>query len=115
MEKIIYIALLVGAISFTITTTSIFLSVRELISKWGHKLEELIHCPWCLSHYIAAIVLLITKDIILFTDIWIINFILTLFVIVAGSGLFHAIILVAYKPVAENMVRRQIAKMKKQS
>lgn len=38
------------------------------------------------------------------------NFILTLFVIVGVTSLFHFVMIRAYRPIAEYMVDRQIAK-----
>ena len=60
---IILVALCAASISYTISYTSIFLGFREWISKFHYKLEELIHCPYCLCHYIILTIMFTTNDI----------------------------------------------------
>jgi len=112
---ILMISLASAAISFTITTTTIFLWLRELVSPIHHKLEELIHCPWCLGHYVAATLLIIFNSKTLFIDInpfW--HYILNWFTAVCIMGLCHYILLQAYIPIGKAMVDRQIQKLRNQ-
>jgi hypothetical protein len=53
---IILLALAVSAASMTITTSNVTEWLRVSVSKLGQRFEELIHCPYCLSHWLAAIV-----------------------------------------------------------
>lgn len=115
MEKLLFhVLLLVGiafasaAISFTITTTSIFKWLRELVSPVHHKFEELIHCPWCLSHYITLFWMLIYLRHLSFM-----LFILTWFAIQGIIGLLHYVYLRTYEPVAKAMAQRLIEKLRK--
>lgn len=110
---LVMISLATAAISFTITTTSIFTWLREWVSPWHHKVEELIHCPWCLSHYISLVILACVYDKTLFLDIptWI-HLAINWFALICLVGIYHFVLLRAYHPVAENMVRRQLTKMK---
>jgi hypothetical protein len=57
-SEIILLALAVSSVSMTVTTTYIFEWLRTLVSKLGRRFESLIHCPYCLSHWLAAIVTL---------------------------------------------------------
>jgi len=102
-----------SAISFTITSTSLFSPVRELISKIHHKLEELIFCPWCFNHYVVFIMLL-TSDVkgiqVSINPVY--QFFFDAFTIIGGSGLVHYVLLRAYEPVAKAMTQRMIDKMK---
>lgn len=82
-------------------------------------MEELIHCPWCLAHYITLFLLLLVDcrtqfiaTIPIFETF--LNFIITWFAIISISGLFHAVILIAYKPVKESEMIRQAKKKKLQ-
>lgn len=102
METIIIIALASAAISFTVTTTSIFLSFREAVSGWHNKIEELVHCPYCLGHYISAVMLLIYGDITNFKA-----FVLYWFAIIAVMAVIHFVLLRAYEPVARAAMYRQ--------
>lgn len=109
MEKYLFAALCIAAVSHTIAFTSIFKGVRELVSRLHPKLEELIHCPWCLSHYVAAFVLFTSNDLpyVQFSDNVFINFMFTWFAFVAISGLCHYVLLRAYEPVAKAMMLRE--------
>jgi hypothetical protein len=109
MEKFIYIALACSAISFTITWTSIFEPVRNLVSKLGHKFEQLIHCPWCFNHYVAAVAV-----IVLYKFDWL-QMIVMWFAVVAAGGLVHYILLRAYEPVLKAALDREFRKRQSQN
>jgi hypothetical protein len=49
------LSLAVAAASMTITKSNAMIWFRELVSKLGYWAEELIHCPYCLSHSLAAL------------------------------------------------------------
>src|SRR5690606_8219476 len=87
MAIIFFMSLVVASVSFTITVTSIFKWLRELVSSIHPKLEELIHCPYCLSHYIAAFVIWFTDFYYPLTNSLLVNFLLTLFAIVAIASI----------------------------
>lgn len=111
-QNILLVAAAVAAASFTITTTSIFLPVRERISKVHPKLEELIHCPWCLGHYITfGILLLDNIQLLNVSKYWIFNYFLTAFAVMGIVGLMHYVLLLAYKPVTEHMLMRKREQM----
>jgi hypothetical protein len=112
IESILILALCVSSASFTITTTSIFKEVREKLSGIHHKIEELIHCPWCLSHWITFVVLLMIGNWIEITGWYFVDFLLNTFAITCMSGIFHFVLLRTYEPVAKAMVARQIEKMR---
>jgi hypothetical protein len=53
---ILILSLAVASASMTIATSNALEWLRSLVSKLGGWSEELIHCPYCLSHWLAAIV-----------------------------------------------------------
>lgn len=53
---ILMLSLAVASASMTIATSNAMEWFRNLVSKLGGWSEELIHCPYCLSHWLAAIV-----------------------------------------------------------
>ena len=112
---IILVALCAASISYTISYTSIFLGFREWISKFHHKLEELIHCPYCLCHYIILTIMFTTNDIssklVPITNNIVYNFLFTWFCIVCITSLLHCVMLIAYRPVMQYMTDRKIAKI----
>lgn len=113
---IILVALCAASISYTISYTSIFLGFREWISKFHHKLEELIHCPYCLCHYIILTIMFTTNDIssklIPIANNIVYDFLFTWFCIVCVTSLLHCVMLIAYRPVIQYMTDRKIAKIK---
>ena len=112
---IILVALCAASISYTISYTSIFLGFREWISKFHHKLEELIHCPYCLCHYVILTIMFTTNDIssklVPITNNIIYNFLFTWFCIVCVTSLLHCVMLIAYRPIMKYMTDRKIAKI----
>jgi len=104
-EYILLVALCAASISYTITWAGIFSKVRDAVSRWGKWFEDLIHCPYCFCHYVILVIMLTTRHIgdylVRITDVGLYNFLFTWFVIVCLTSLFHAVMLVAYKPVAE--------------
>ena len=114
---IILVALCAASISYTISYTSIFLGFREWISKFHHKLEELIHCPYCLCHYVILTIMFTTNDIssklVPIANNIVYNFLFTWFCIVCVTSLLHCVMLIAYRPVMQYMKDRKIAKIQK--
>ena len=114
---IVLVALCAASISYTISYTSIFLGFREWISKFHHKLEELIHCPYCLCHYVILTIMFTTNDIssklVPITNNIVYNFLFTWFCIVCITSLLHCVMLIAYRPVMQYMTDRKIAKIQK--
>ena len=114
---IILVALCAASISYTISYTSIFLGFREWISKFHHKLEELIHCPYCLCHYIILTIMFTTNDIssklVPIANNIVYDFLFTWFCIVCITSLLHCVMLIAYRPVMQYMTDRKIAKIQK--
>ena len=112
---IILVALCAASISYTISYTSIFLGFREWISKFHHKLEELIHCPYCLCHYVILTIMFTTNDIssklVPIANNIVYNFLFTWFCIVCITRLLHCVMLIAYRPVMQYMTDRKIAKI----
>ena len=113
----VLVALCAASISYTISYTSIFLGFREWISKFHHKLEELIHCPYCLCHYVILTIMFTTNDIssklVPITNNIVYNFLFTWFCIVCITSLLHCVMLIAYRPVMQYMTDRKIAKIQK--
>lgn len=116
--NLICVALACGGISFTITTTSLFKTVREWISNIHPKLDQLIHCPWCLGHWVTLLYMIIGKDnsyALYITKYEFTDFLITLFTIISIEGLLHYILLRAYEPVAKQLAQRTINKLKEKN
>ena len=118
IQYIILVALCAASISYTICYTSIFRGVREWLSKYHHKLEELIHCPYCFCHYVILTIMLTTDHIeeylVHISGYIVYDFLFTWFCIVCVTSLLHCIMLIAYKPVIDFMTNRRLEKLNKQ-
>lgn len=114
-QVIVLIALSFGAaaISFTITVTGMFKWFRELVSPIHHKIEELVHCPWCLGHWVVFVIMLTARiQPLEITGIYLYDWLFTAFAVMAPIGLIHYVLLRAYEPIAKAMIQRAIDKLK---
>lgn len=112
------VALCAASISYTISVAGIFKWLRDWAADHiGGKIEELIHCPYCLGHYVILVIMLTTKDICSYlipvTGLVIYDFLFTWFCIVCILSLLHYFMNLAYKPIAENEGIRERIKMQK--
>ncbi len=104
MELLLILGLAAGGASFTISTTSIFRAFRELVSMIHPKIEELVHCPWCLNHYVSLIFVL---SIYIHDDINGSTALTYWLGCTTIGGLCHHVLLRAYKPVMKAEMRRK--------
>lgn len=111
---LIALSLAAASISFTITTTGMFKWFRELVSPIHKKVEELVHCPWCLGHWVVFVIML-TADIPILqvTGIRFYDWLFTAFTVISPIGVIHYILLRAYEPVAKAMMRRTLDNLNK--
>lgn len=105
------LVLAVAAISYTVSFTSIFAGLREKVERHT-PFGELIHCPYCLSHYVAFIIMLFIDPFFDFCANPVINFIISWFAVIGGVALAHYIMLLAYIPVAQAGLERRLSKRK---
>lgn len=114
-EYILTVALCAASISYTICWTSIFRGLREWLSKFHHKLEELIHCPYCFSHYVILVIMFTTRGVneylVPISKFVVYNFLFTWFCIVCITCLLHSVMLIAYNPVIDYMTNRKLEKL----
>ena len=117
-KYIILVALCAASISYTITFAGIFKWLRKILSKWGEWFDELIHCPYCFGHYVVLTIMLTTSNLssvlVPITASVVYNFLFTWFCIVCVMSLLHAVMLIAYKPVAELETFRKLKEKKQQ-
>lgn len=108
MEGLIVISVCIASISFAITTTSIFEWLRHTASKIHPKIEELIHCPYCLSYWItfAMYIPLYGMEVVAISGNYFYDFVINLFTIPGLSALMHFVMLRAYEPVTRRKLRK---------
>lgn len=111
--NILILGLIVGAVTFTTSTTSIMLWPRELLSKIHHKIEELVHCPWCTGFWLSILLVSTTTLELPTLYKWaFLDVICNSFASLAISGLVHYVLLRAYEPVSKYLVMRSLEKLK---
>jgi hypothetical protein len=53
MEEVLYLSLVTASISFTLTETKLFASLREWLRGMSTILGDLFSCGFCFAHWIA--------------------------------------------------------------
>ena len=79
-EQILLLSIVTASIAFTISESYIFSGIREYIKLKNNVLGHLFSCGYCLSHWIALLLVLIYQPK-LFDFYWIIDYFLTILVI----------------------------------
>lgn len=111
LTYILIVSLCSASISYTISCAGIFEGLRKAVTKWGKWFEDLIHCPYCLGHYVTLLIVLITfygKSKLIFIADWnIFDLLFVWFACVSVMSLLHFVMVRAYKPVAESETIRK--------
>ena len=61
IEKVIYLSLITASISYTVTETKLFKSVREWIKGKSYYFGELLCCGYCFGHWVSFALVIIYK------------------------------------------------------
>lgn len=100
---LVAIAFASASISYTIGGSSVFLWLRDWLGSKHKILDQFINCPWCIAHWISLGILLITELVneywsvtIQLTELYIVDFLFTWFVIMMEVGICHFFIGNAY-------------------
>lgn len=119
LEYILYLSLCTASVSYTITWAGIFEWLRNWVSRFGRWFDDLFHCPYCLGHYIALAIMLVTyrhcsECFIPASKSIVLNFIVTWFSVMCVTSILHYVMLIAYKPVSEYLAAKRIREYNKQ-
>jgi len=88
---VLAVALVVSPTSVTVTKARVFREVRTAAA-WHPWLEELLHCPYCLSHWIALGLVLVYRPCVIRGPAPVVDTIVSLFVIVALASMWSRLI-----------------------
>lgn len=55
LHDLVILSLAVAALSMTVAKSNVMAWLRDFVSEFGAWAEELIHCPYCLSHWLAVV------------------------------------------------------------
>lgn len=89
--QIIVLSFVVAAMSCTISKANVFEEARWQIKKRNEWAGKLISCPYCTSHWLAAFFVLVYPPV-LFEKQPVIDFFVSLFVVVALSAIIAGVI-----------------------
>ena len=95
--SLIFLSLMVSVISLTITKARIFYALRKKVDEKNKWLGDLIHCPYCTSHWIALFVVINYHPTVINSGNAIKDGLVSVFSIVAFSTIFSWIIYRSYK------------------
>jgi hypothetical protein len=90
MKTVIYLSFVTACISFTVTETKIFKSLREWLNKKSAFLGELFTCGYCFGHWVAFALVAIYKPK-LFEVWWLLDYFFTALVIAWFSAIQWAL------------------------
>jgi len=86
------LSLVASTTSVTIGKARIFREVRRLACAWSPWLGELLHCPYCLSHWIALALVLAYRPSLVRGTFPVLDALVGLFVIVALASVWSRLI-----------------------
>ena len=89
--QIVWFSFAVAAIACTISRAQVFSFLRFWIKQKSEWLGELINCPYCTSHWLALGFVVIYRPV-LFNQYWLIDLLVSWFVIVALSAIISGFI-----------------------
>src|SRR5690349_3473529 len=114
--SLIVASFVAASISFTVSVSGLFESMREWIYKNNTFLGKLITCPWCFGHYVVFFMLAIAPGIphLQATGNYYVDFFFTSFAIIGMMGFWHKTLILGYEPVHKMMAQRQINKLKEE-
>ena len=109
----ILVAACAASISFTVTMSGMFESMREWIYNKNEFFGQLITCPYCFGHYVV-LVMLLTSNIPLLqvSSMDLYNALFTWFALMGIVALLHKVIITAYEPVMLLKAKRHVEKLK---
>ncbi|HSI21265.1 MAG TPA: DUF1360 domain-containing protein [Verrucomicrobiae bacterium] len=97
-SAILYLALAVSALAVTVSKGKVFIPFREKVAKWSSWWGELITCPYCLSHWLALVLVLIYQPRPVQSNIYLLDLLVSTMVVVAISAFSAGLILRAFGP-----------------
>lgn len=93
--QVFVLSLVVATVSMTLSKAKIFKSLREFLEKKSQWLGELIHCPYCTSHWVALFFVVLYRPVII-KGIPVFDYIVTVFVVVCLASFWSFIICHAF-------------------
>lgn len=91
------LALAVSSVSVTMTKSSIFKSTREWIDEKSSFFGDLVHCPYCTSHWLSFAAVAVYQPRLLDSPYWVFDYAVSAFVIVTLASMSSGLVIRAFK------------------
>ena len=80
---VIVLSLVVSTTSVTLTKARIFRELREAATRGNARLHDLVHCPYCMSHWISLLLVAVYRPRLTHASLVIADDLVSMFAIVA--------------------------------
>jgi hypothetical protein len=99
--NLIVLGIASGAVSMVVSRSTIFNSFHNWLEKRSVYLEDLLSCPWCLSHWVALVFTIIYRPLVITSWLIPVDYFVTVMVMTVIAAITARIIYSAYKPIFE--------------
>lgn len=99
---LIYCSIACGAISMTTSKAKVFAPVRSWITRKSEWLGEGVSCPYCTSHWVSLVLMILYRPRPLDCGIYLIDFFTATMMMVALSSITARVIFSAYAVMASS-------------
>lgn len=98
--RLLVLALATSAISVTITRSGLFHGLRSFADRRSRWFGELMHCPYCMSHWVSLVLMWWYGLRILPGTFWLIDLLISALAVVATASFFTLLVMLSYKKAA---------------
>lgn len=82
------LSLVVATASLTLTKAKVFGALRRWVARRSKWLGELIHCPYCASHWISLLLVVVYRPCLTAHRIAVLDYLVSMLVVVAAATLW---------------------------
>lgn len=102
MIELVFLALAVASVTITLTRSTLFEPLRAWVDNRSELLGELIYCPYCTSHYISFVAVLLFQPVVATSGVHVFDLIASAFAMITFSALFCGLILKSFEVTEED-------------
>lgn len=97
LMALVVLSLAIAAVSITITKTKVFRSFREWIDERSDWFGELVHCPYCTSHWVAFAAVAYYQPRPVESGVFFVDLVVAAFAVICLTSWFGGLIYRAYR------------------
>lgn len=95
--QLLALGLAVGTAAWTLTKATIFERPRDWIDTKSEWFGNLVHCPYCTSHWLALGAVLIYQPVVMSSGLFIVDLLMSTLIVVAFSAFTGGLIYRAFR------------------